>query len=206
MVSAARTEGRERAATARQKAAAARSVMLTPEQDDAVVAFVGGLRRPVGKRLVALGLRGSKAKDVRRKRLSANPHFGALTGVPEASIVLAIERLLRAGRLAPRGRKYPTVWIPGKRVNAAPSARKAPRASAGGLEKALRNLRSREARRRRVKSYQVFADRTLQGIVAAAPRTAAELGQVWGMGGKRLERYSGPILDLVRLHAQPEEE
>lgn len=206
MVADARAEGRERTAVARQKAAAARSVMLTSAQDDVVVAFVDGLRRPVGKRLVALGLRGSKAKAVLRKKLTSNPRYGALNDIPEASLILAVERLLRSGRLAPRGRKYPTVWIPGKRVNAASSTRKKPATGAGGLEKALRNLRRREARRRRIKSYQVFADRTLQGIVAASPKTVTDLEQVWGMGGKRLQRYSSDILDLVRQHAAPDEE
>lgn len=205
MVAAARESGQARAEANRQRRSADRSVMLGADQDTQVVAFVGALSSPVGKRLVALGLRGSRAKAVLRKRLSENPHYGALTGVPEASIVLAIERLLRAGQLAPRGRKYPTVWLPGKSVRRAPSGpAKAARAARSPLERALRSLRQREAKRRRIKGYQVFPDRTLTGLVAARPRDQTQLGAVWGMGGKRLARYGDTILALVRDHA-PEE-
>ena len=203
MVEAARAEGRARADATRQKKAAARAVTITPAQDASIVAFVDALRRPVGKRLVALGLRGSRAKAVRRKKLDANPHHGVLKGIPEAALVRAVERLLREGRLAPRGRKYPTVWIPNKSVTG-PRTRK-PRVQRGALEKALRALRTREARRRRIKGYQVFSDRTIAGIVAAQPRTEDALAGVWGMGGKRLERYAQLVLDIVAASAPAEE-
>jgi ATP-dependent DNA helicase RecQ len=181
-------------------------VMLSTEQDEQIVSFVSSLRKPLGKSLIALGLRGSRARAVRQKRLSDNPAYGRLTGVPEASIVLAIERLLRTGRLAPRGRKYPTVWLPDKRVNAVRSTRTSTTATRRPpLERALRSLRQREAKRRRVKSYQVFADRTIAGILAAHPQDVAALEGVWGMGGKRLGRYADAILDLVRTHGPIEE-
>lgn len=206
MVAEARETGRTRAEANRQRRSADRSVMLGSEQDNQVIAFVGALPSPVGKRLVALGLRGSRAKAVLRKRLSENPHYGVLAGIPEASIILAIERLLRSGRLAPRGRKYPTVWLPGKPVRRAASAARAKstRASRSPLERALRGLRQREARRRRINAYKVFPDRTLDALVAAQPRDRTQLGTVWGMGGKRLARYGDTILELVREHA-PEE-
>lgn len=196
MVRSARSQRATQAAARRKKVAAERAVTFTAAQDDHIVAFVDGLRSPVGKRLVALGLRGSKAKDVRRKKLENNPRYAVLTGVPEKSIVRAVERLLAAGRLVRRGRKYPTVWIPGKPVRGAP--RKAPaRAQATGLERSLKQLRRRHARTRRIKPYQVFPDRTLAAILASRPTSSEGLGALWGMGGKRLSRYGAEILRLV---------
>src|SRR5690606_23470219 len=114
------------------------------------------------------GLRGSRAKDVKRKGLPSNPAFGCLAGVPEDAIQRAIDDLLAAGRLVPKGRKYPTLWVAGKAVRPrrAPSGR---RPAKPALVRALEALRSREARRRRWRAYQVFDNRTLEGIVAARP-------------------------------------
>ena len=81
------------------------TMMLTAEQDAHIVAFVSALGAPVSKRLVAQGLRGSRAKGVLRKKLPDNPSYGVLTGIPEQSIVLAIERLLGAGRLSSKARR-----------------------------------------------------------------------------------------------------
>ena len=140
---------------------------------------------------------------MRRKKLESNPCYGVLTGIPEKSIVLAMERLRAAGRLAKRGRKYPTVWIPGKPVRGAP--RKTPtRTRATGLERALKLMRRRHARTRRIKPDQVFPDRTLAAILSSRPTSSAALGALWGMGGKRLSRYGAEILRLVAEDGAPE--
>lgn len=172
------------------------SVTLTPEQLDTVVHYVDGLRRPVGRRLVALGLRGSRAKAARR--VADHPLHGALRGIPEVALVAAVDELLAQGRLAPRGEKRPTVWIPGKRVRAA-GARK-PRTARPPLERALRSWRTAEARRRRWRPYQVMADVTLRGIAAARPTTLDELEAVPGMGPTRVRRYGEALLELVAQH------
>ena len=176
---------------------------LTVEQEQAVLAFVDALRRPVGKRLVALGLRGSKAKPVKRKGLMKNPQHGALAGVPEAVLVRAVEAMLDDGRLVRKGRKYPTVWMPEKRVRpkADPSKPRKPRGPRWqGLEKALADWRTKEARRRRWKAYQVFDNATLKAIAAARPGTLADLEAVPGMGPTRVSRYGQTLLDLVVDH------
>jgi len=176
------------------------STSLAPDQLDRIVEFVAGLRKPVGKRLIALGLRGSRAKNVKRARLHTHPLYGALPKIPERVLVGAVEGLLDAGRLAPRGKKYPTVWIPDKRVRAKPvpgAPKSARRSRYTGLERALRDLRSREARRRRWKPYVVFNDATLEGILAARPSSLEGLTEVRGMGPKRVARYGAAILELV---------
>jgi ATP-dependent DNA helicase RecQ len=191
-----RAELRDAADARASRRAADDAVELTAEQHDAIVAFVDALRRPAGRTVVAVALRGGRTKRVRRLRLQDNPAFGALGGVPERAIVRAIDHLLEEGRLAAKGRKYPTVWIPEKRVRGA-AAPRAPRTPETGLAAALRNFRLREARRRRWKPYQVFPDAVLKAIVVTRPHSVADLLALPGMGPKRIEKFSHGILELV---------
>jgi len=198
-VAGARDRLRRAQADREQRARSDAAVSLTPEQLAAVVAFVDGLRKPVGRGVLAGGLRGSRAKPVTRARLADVPGFGALVGVPQTAVIRGIDHLLTTGRLARRGRKYPTVWMPDKRVRA---VRKGPPPVApAGLTAALRNLRKREARRRRWKAYQVFPDAVLKAIVAERPETPAALLALKGMGNKRLAAFGSAILALVQEHA-----
>ena len=186
----------ERADVRKRKAARDDAARLETDQEALVVAFIGELKRPLGRSLVAQGLRGSTAKAVKRKGLAKNAHYGALRGVPEAAITLAIEMMLAEGRLVKKGKKYPTVWLPDKPIRAKATERKkgTPKSE---LERELRNYRSRMARRGRLKPYQVFADKTLKLLLAKRPRTPAQLGEVWGMGPKRIAKYGEAVLELV---------
>jgi len=198
----ARADHRQRQAATRAKRAADRATQLDDAQLEAVVAFVDGLRKPLGKTLVAEGLRGSQAKRVKRARVGSNPQFGALKGIPAVAIVAAIDDLLADGRLVKKGRKYPTLWVPDKRVRAKrdPSRPRSPKHT--GLAGALRRFRSREARRKRWKPYQVFPDATLQAIVEQRPTTVKELMELPGIGPTRVRRYSQAMLELVREHPE----
>jgi len=191
-----RTERRNELDSARREAIA---VVLDPDQDDRIVQFVDALRKPVGKRLVAQGLRGSRSKVAKRRGIPNNPHHGVLHEVPEEALVRAVERLLDAGRLARKGKKYPTVWIPGKAVRAIGGPPRAPRGfvAADPIEGALKRFRQREARRRRWKTYMVFDNATLRALAAARPRTLDDLAQVPGIGPKRLETFGEALLDLM---------
>jgi ATP-dependent DNA helicase RecQ len=205
-----RSEGAARAAAAADKRERDTAVELDDTQKAEIVRFVEGLRKPLGKRLVAAGLRGGRSKPVVRWKLPDNPLFGALKGVPEAAVIRAIEGLLAAGQLAARGKKYPTLWIPQKRVRAAGGSK--PRAEGGSqhsgthrsgtLRSALRDLRKREARRRRWKPYQVFPDKTLEAILEKRPATVAELMELPGIGPARIAKFSEAILTLVRRHGE----
>lgn len=179
-----------------ERARAEAAVSLDASQRDLVVAFVDALPKPLGKTLVAAGLRGGRSQRARRARVDQNPHFGALTGVPERAIVTAIDELLEEGRLVRRGRKYPTVWIPEKRIR--PRTTTPRRPAVVGLAAALRAFRTREARRRRWRAYQVFTNATLDALVERRPTTLSELGEVPGIGPKRLERFGEALLELVR--------
>jgi ATP-dependent DNA helicase RecQ len=163
-----------------------------------MVAFVGGLKRPIGKGLVAKGLRGSLAKAVKRKGLPSNPEFGALKGLPERAVIRALDGLLASGRLVPKGKKYPTLWLPEKRVRPSGVARK-PSAPPSSLMAALKRLRKREARRRKWKAYQVFTNATLEAIVQGKPFDKATLLDIKGMGPVKVQRFGEEVLELVRV-------
>jgi ATP-dependent DNA helicase RecQ len=204
-VSRARAAGAEVARAKATKAARDRAVTLTDEQRDRVVAFVASARKPFGKRLVAQALRGGRSKKVTRWKLDANPEFGALRGVPEDAILRSTDTLLAEGRLVAKGRKYPTLWLPGKPVRAGSGgAPKKPAAT--GLKASLRAFRTAEARRRRWKPYQVFPDRTLDEIVASRPTDVRALGEVFGMGPERIAKFSEAILRRVLADGAPERE
>ena len=175
------------------------AIELTEEQEQAILAFVDALKKPVGKTAVAAGVRGSKAKRIKGLGLLKNPHHGALAGVPELAVLAAIEAMLEDGRLVPKGRKYPTVWLPDKRVRPQTTRRKTGEAPKG-LKAALRSFRSREARRKRYKPYQVFPNAVIDAIVATRPASAKDLLAIDGMGPTRVRRYSQAILELVREH------
>jgi ATP-dependent DNA helicase RecQ len=78
------------------------------------------------------------------------------------------------------------------------------RASAGvvanedrALFERLKAWRSEEARQQGVPAYVIFHDRTLAAIAARRPGTLAELADVDGVGGRKLERYGPALLDLL---------
>ena len=173
------------------------AVALSASERDAVFAFVDALAKPVGRRFVAHGLRGSRARAVSKKGLAKNPHFGALRGVPESVIFRALDALLSEGLLVPKGKKYPTLWIAGKPVrSAAPRGSAARRAAASPLESMLKNFRRSEAKRRRIKPYQVFQNRTLKALCEQRPHDLDALREVWGIGEERVEKYGARLLEL----------
>ena len=203
-VDAARARKRARDTKRAARSARESGVALDRDQEAQVIAFVDALRRPISKRLVAQALRGSRARMVKRRGLVTNPHYGVLRGIPESAVIRAVEMLLAEGRLAPRGKKYPTVWIPNKPVRSVDQDRPRRGPERSPLERALRNLRRREARHRRLKPYQVFPDRTLKALLDAQPRTPSALGEIWGMGGSRIEKYGAALLEVLAAH-RPQE-
>jgi ATP-dependent DNA helicase RecQ len=176
-----------------------------------IIDAVDRLRRPVGKTNLARALRGSRAKSLSRGGLLTLPEYGKLAEYSEASIVAAIDALLVAGRLQKTGRKYPTVWMPGKPVRAAPVSRGRAGAGktlgrrgslprAGPVARALDNYRKRTARRLKWKAYMVFQRRVILAIDREQPTSHAALARISGLGPAKIERFGDDILELVREH------
>jgi ATP-dependent DNA helicase RecQ len=199
-VAAARAEQRVKTQAREQKQREESAVVVTEQDLVIALEFVGHLPKPLGKVLIVRGLRGSRAKAVKRKGLAKNPHYGALRALPERVLLDALEGLLESGRLARKGRKYPTVWLPDKRVRAPRDPNAPPRAAPSNLRVALRQYRAQQARKRRWKPYQVFTNQTLGSIVAAKPQTLDELRAIRGLGPKRVAKFGEDLLEMVRQH------
>jgi len=117
--------------------------------------------------------------------------FGALVVGPGAAAVLRGESSveLRRDRLRerPTARKLRSITAPGPdRPEAGPEEEE--------LFQALRALRLQIAKDQGVPPYVVFHDKTLREMVAVAPRTLSELGNVAGVGAVKLERYGEKFL------------
>ena len=69
----------------------------------------------------------------------------------------------------------------------------------------LRALRADLAQEQEVPAYVVFHDSTLKGMVETKPRSLQTLGQITGVGQKKLERYGQAFLDVLLEHL-PENE
>ena len=65
------------------------------------------------------------------------------------------------------------------------------------LFEALRTWRAEQAKEQGVPAYVVFPDATLYGIVEAKPSSIDRLGQVSGVGLKKLDRYGPAVLEVL---------
>lgn len=172
---------------------------------DAIVAAVDRLKKPVGKRNLARALRGSQAKSISRGGLLTLPEYGTLASFDEASVLAAIDGLLASGRLARKGAKYPTVWIPHKPVRQSARAtkstsRRRPTSGVGSIAPELDRYRKRMAGRLKWKAYMVFQRRVILAIDRQRPGTLADLATIPGLGPAKIERFGEDILALVRQY------
>jgi len=191
---------------------AARTITTLPEQAlDTIVAAVDRLSRPVGKRNLARALRGSQAKSLSRGGLLTLPQYGELKEYDEESVVAAVDGLLADSRLARAGRKYPTVWIPGKPVRS-PRATREPKpdrqrvrtSGVGSIAPELDRFRKRMAGKLRWKAYMVFQRKAILAIDRERPQTLDDLAKIPGLGPAKIDRFGEEILALVRRHSQLE--
>jgi ATP-dependent DNA helicase RecQ len=193
--------------------AAARQVIL-----DAV----GAVHRRVGRVNLARALRGSHAKAVVTQGLERLPQFGALAELDEDAIIAAIDQLIGERRLVRRGRKYPTVALPGPPRQARPrparerfpsaasrdaqpvrsSGRTRPRASSVML--ALDTYRRRMARQLKWKTYMVFQRGVIAAIDQQRPTSKEDLARIPGLGPAKIARFGDDILALLQREAPRE--
>ena len=165
------------------------------------------LTRPVGKSNLAKALRGSRAKTLRRGGLLKLTQHGALHHHSEASIVAALEGLLKSEKLERRGKKYPTLWLAGRPVREKPSKgaasekkKRVSRVVGGALGRALENYRRRQAKALNWKPYMVFHRKAIRAICDAPPDSLWELQQIPGLGPAKIDRFGDDLLVLIRRH------
>ena len=175
---------------------------LTSSQQQLILDAVAALRRPIGKVNLAKALRGSTCKAMHAHGLLHLPQHGALRDTEEAALVAQIEQLIAERKLARRGRKYPTVTLPGPR----PARRGDPVRSRGFIKTSnitieLETYRKRMARQLRWKAYMVFQRGVIAAIDRTRPTTHEALARIPGLGPAKIARFGDDILALVRRHA-----
>lgn len=136
--------------------------------------------RSVFRQLLALGLLEADGDGFGTLRLTAASR-GVLSGMRQVQ--------LREDLGAPRGSRRRQG---GRAASAAGNLGIA--AHEQPLWEALRTLRLSLAKAQGVPPYVVFHDKTLREMVAVAPRTLSELGNVAGVGAVKLERYGEKFL------------
>ena len=118
--------------------------------------------------------------------LAVEGEYGILVITEASSTVLSGARTVLLRREAPKRSK---------------AARKAVAAElpevALPLFEALRAWRSAQAQEQGVPAYIVFGDATLRGIAVTKPGTLAELGEITGVGEKKLDQYGAALLGVV---------
>ncbi|AOU97134.1 ATP-dependent DNA helicase RecQ [Acidihalobacter yilgarnensis] len=118
--------------------------------------------------------------------------------------------LTEASRPVLRGESRLYLRVQRPVVKRQPRAR---RVEAGGFDgvgderlwAALRQLRQRLAESQGVPAYVIFHDATLREMVEARPDTLVRLGELGGVGARKLEAYGNDFLDVIRAHAADEE-
>jgi DNA topoisomerase-3 len=74
---------------------------------------------------------------------------------------------------------------------------KAAAAAGAGVEKALRDWRLAEAKRREVPAFRILSDRALQAIAADKPSSIRELLEIPGVGARLAEQYGAQIFRIL---------
>jgi ATP-dependent DNA helicase RecQ len=177
-----------------------------------ILEAVAAAERKVGRINLAKALRGSQAKAVVAQGLERLPQYGALAELDEDAIVATIDQLIRDRRLVRRGRKYPTVALPGapRRSAAGGSAptdreqrpRRADRTSS--VTRELDSYRKRMARQLKWKTYMVLQRGVIAAIDQQRPTTKEALARIPGLGPAKIARFGDDILAVVlRQSPQP---
>ncbi len=117
-------------------------------------------------------------------------NFGALKMNPSCKPLLKGSQQLRLRQFV-KQRKV--------RKTAAARARVAPQAGDTPLFEALRLHRSELARQQSVPPFVILHDKTLHAICELRPQTTEQLGEIPGIGARKLELYGD---DLIRITQQ----
>jgi ATP-dependent DNA helicase RecQ len=201
-----------------ERAQAARLVRMA-------LSAVARARQRAGMVAIAEMLRGIDGDRTRRFRFTELSTFGLLQGRSQQWVLDLLRALLAAGwiDLTPTEHPVPLLTAAGAEVMrgtgpvrlALPRDRSErgrrslpkPRSASPGIEsldaharelfERLRAHRAQVARGRGVPAYVVAMDRTLLEMAMRAPRTRAELLEVFGMGPARVEQYGDGFLGVV---------
>ncbi len=110
---------------------------------------------------------------------------------------------LALGAAAPailKGEQDVEIVIPPKRKRRSKRGDSTPNPVGDPLFDALRELRRELAVEGQVPPYVIFHDATLREMTARRPSSIAELGEIGGVGAKKLHAYGDAFLAVIRQH------
>ncbi len=165
---------------------------------------VAALRRPIGKGNLAKALRGSKSKAMIAHGLMHLPQYGQLAAISEESIGATIEALIHERRLVRRGRKYPTVAMPGAQSSRERTSRTSRPTRTSTITRELDAYRRKMARQLKWKTYMIFQRATIAAIDKQRPTSHEALARIPGLGVAKIARFGDDILAVVRRHDRSE--
>lgn len=155
-----------------------------------------------GKKMISGCLRGSRSKDILRRKLERSPFHGKLKGVPEESILAVLDRMIEEGKLLVTGVRYPKLLLKGATPKKREKSTKTRQPEEPTLEKELvrhlRNYRDRVARKNKWKKYMVLQNAVIDRIALLQPGSLQELASIKGVGESKVERFGIEILEIIR--------
>ncbi len=174
---------------------------LPADLGQAIVDAVAGLTWPIGRKSLALTLRGSVKAPPAGRRSDA---FGSLAAASDAEVARWIRALEDAGALVGRETEEGFTLlhaVPGATVPFLGAKRRKQGTAAAGpstpLFEALRAWRTDRSRSDGVPPFVVFNDATLRELAEVRPTSAAELSDITGIGPAKLERYGDEVLAVL---------
>ena len=194
---------RDPAGEARPEAAPAAAVLGSAQQQ-IILAALTAHGRAIAKGTLAKALRGSQAKPVIVHGLDRLAQHGALEAFSEADIAATIESMIHERSLVRRGRKYPTIALPGPTQARAPRTTHARRgrdgSPASSITVELDRYRKRMARQLRWKAFMVFQRNVIIAIDRQRPDSLAALARIPGLGANRIARFGDDLVAIVRRY------
>jgi ATP-dependent DNA helicase RecQ len=164
-------------------------------------------------------LRGKLTEKVMSNRHQQLSTYGIGADVSERQWRAVLRQLIALGHLRTDGEFNTLEFTPTSRdvlraeitvmIRVAKEPAKAPRngkragppipldAAGTGRFEALKAWRSEVAREKSLPAYVVFHDATLAAMAAAEPASLADLGEISGVGAKKLETYGADILRVL---------
>lgn len=146
-------------------------------------------------KLSVYGILGEEDAPLLRPVMRMAMAYGMLENTEHGGLALGIE-----ARAVLKGERSVTIAEPPK---------KKPRRRSGGSEanpvgdplfEALRSKRAELAKEQGVPAYIIFHDSVLRAMASEKPETLAQMGELSGVGEKKLETWGGEFIQVVREH------
>ncbi len=198
----------------------------TAEEREEIRKVLAGISRfngRLGRTRICQTLCGSRDRQVLRFRLDRSPVYGTLKERTQGYVLKLIDTLLDEDCIRVAGDEYPTLQLtpggysvlsgresitlpwPAAPKPAKPEPQKAPDAPLNpDLVAALRDMRTRLAKERKIPAYLILHNKTIDEIARRPPSDRDSLLSIKGIGPAKLADIGDKILQVLQAHDPPE--